>query len=126
MDNRRFSARADIGTVGARRSEPMRIPWLDRAIELTRLNWEVVAFVGIMLLTIFTRLWDLAPRAMHHDESIHAYFSNWFLKTGDFTSDAAHGGGYDPVYHGPFLYAITGLSFFLFGTNEFTARLAPA
>ncbi|HKP53407.1 MAG TPA: flippase activity-associated protein Agl23 [Chloroflexia bacterium] len=123
MDNRRFSARADIGIAGARRSEPVRLTWLDRAIELTRLNWETIAFVGLMLVALFTRLWDLAPRAMHHDESIHAYFSNWFLKSGDYTSGA---GGYDPVYHGPFLYFVTSLSFFLFGTNDFTARLMPA
>ncbi len=125
MDNRRLSARADIGMAGARRSEPTLLTWLDRAIELTRLNWETIAFVGIMLVAFFTRLWDLAPRAMHHDEFIHAYFSNLFLKSGDYTSGASQG-GYDPVYHGPFLYFITGLSFFLFGTNDFTARLMPA
>ena len=123
MDNRRFSARADIGMSSSRRGEAIRLTWLDRAVELTRLNWETIFFVGLMLLTIFTRLWELAPRAMHHDESIHAYFSNWFLKTGDYTSG---GGGYDPVYHGPFLYFTTALSFFLFGTNDFTARLMPA
>jgi uncharacterized protein (TIGR03663 family) len=111
---------------GARRSEPVRVPWLDRALELTRLNWETIAFVGLMLIALFTRLWDLAPRAMHHDESIHAYFSNLFLKTGEYTSAGISQGGYDPVYHGPFLYFATGLSFFLFGTNDFTARLMPA
>jgi uncharacterized protein (TIGR03663 family) len=95
-------------------------------MELARLNWEVVAFVAIIAITMLTRLWELGPRAMHHDESIHAYFSNYFFKSGDFTTGAQFGGGYDPTYHGPFLYHITGLSYYLFGVTEATSRLMPA
>jgi uncharacterized protein (TIGR03663 family) len=100
--------------------------FLDKVLELTRTNWEIIIFVGIMVITIATRLWDLMPRAMHHDESIHAYFSNYYLHTGDYTTTPGFGGGYDPTYHGPFLYTVTALSFFLFGTTEATARLMPA
>ena len=102
------------------------VQFLDRALRITRTNWEIIIFVGIMLLTIVTRLWDLMPRAMHHDESIHAYFSNYYLHTGDYTTTPGFGGGYDPTYHGPFLYTVTAFSFLLFGTTEATARLMPA
>ncbi|MDQ6693517.1 MAG: TIGR03663 family protein, partial [Chloroflexota bacterium] len=126
MDNRRMSARTDIGGTSTIRPINATVPLLDRALEITRVNWELLFFVGIMLLGIFTRLWDLGPRALHHDESIHAYFSNYFLHTGNYTTTANFGGGYDPTYHGPFLYHVTALMFFLFGTTDATARLGPA
>ena len=126
MDNRRYSARADIGVSTPSRREGVSVPALDRAIELTRLNWEVVAFAAIVILAAVLRLWELGPRAMHHDESIHAYFSNHFLKSGDYTQGGTFEGGYDPTYHGPFLYHITGLGYFLFGVTEATSRLMPA
>src|SRR5688572_10532594 len=133
MDNRRYSARADIGASTTAR-ERVSVPWLDRTLELARLNWEVIAYVAIIAITLLTRLWELGPRAMHHDESIHAYFSNYFFKSGDYTVDVINpapgqidtGGGYDPTYHGPFLYHMTGLGYFLFGVNEATSRLMPA
>lgn len=127
MDNRRFSARADIGSGAARlRRDMPGQSALDRVFDMTRLNWEVVFFVGMMIVAVLTRLWDLGPRAFHHDESIHAYFSNYYLKTGSYTTTANFGGGYDPTYHGPFLYHIVALMFFLFGVNDANARLAPA
>ena len=127
MDRRKLSARADMGSsVGRVRREEVAQPLLDRAINLAALNWEVVAFVGLMLVAAFSRLVDLGPRAFHHDESIHAYFSDYFLKTGNYTTTAGFEGGYDPTYHGPFLYHATALMFFLFGTNDYNARLAPA
>jgi len=72
----------------------------------------------ILLFIIWTRLWDLAPRAYSHDESIHAWES-WKLLTGQ-------GYAHSPVYHGPFLYHFTALIFALFGHNDFTGRLSPA
>src|SRR5438876_5833329 len=131
MDNRRFSIRAEGVGAGARReprdsADVVAVPFWDRAIELTRLNWEVIAYVAIMAVAILTRTLDLGSRAMHHDESIHAYFSNYFLKSSDYTSTPGFLGGYDPTYHGPFLYVATALSFYLFGTNEATARIMPA
>jgi uncharacterized protein (TIGR03663 family) len=64
------------------------------------------------------RLYDLGGRAVHHDESLHGYFS-WLLFNGS-------GYTHDPLMHGPFLFHITAGSFFLFGDNEFSLRLAPA
>jgi uncharacterized protein (TIGR03663 family) len=134
MDKRRYSARADIGASTPMRRDRTAVPWLDRTFEMARLNWEVVAFAAIMAITVLTRLIDLGSRAMHHDESIHAYFSNYFLRSGDYTVDLVSpgpgqrdtGGGYDPTYHGPFLYHITGLGFYLFGVTEAISRLMPA
>src|SRR5215203_5902567 len=126
MDNRRFSARADSGASLPVKRETVAAPLLDRVFDLTRVNWEVLLFAGLMLMAVLTRLWDLGSRAFHHDEAIHAYFSNYFLQTGNYTTTAGFGGGYDPTYHGPFLYHIGALGFFLFGTNEAIARLMPA
>lgn len=129
MDTRRFSARADIGsgaTGPARRDVVAVRSLLDRTISLTAVNWEAIIFVSLMVLAIATRLIDLGSRAFHHDESIHAYYSNYYLHTGNYTTTEHFGGGYDPTYHGPFLYHITALMFLLFGTNDATARLGPA
>ncbi|HUP27667.1 MAG TPA: flippase activity-associated protein Agl23 [Chloroflexia bacterium] len=126
MDNRRFSARADMGAPISARRDVVTIPVLDRAIDVTRVNWEVLLFAGIMLLAIITRMWDLGSRAFHHDESIHAYFSNYFLRSGSYTTTPGFQGGYDPTYHGPFLYHVTALAFWLFGTTDAIARLMPA
>lgn len=108
------------------RREELVQPVLDRSFSLATLNWEVLAFVGLMLIAVFSRLVDLGPRAFHHDESIHAYYSDYFLKTGNYTTTGGFDGGYDPTYHGPFLYHATALMFFLFGSNDYNARLAPA
>lgn len=126
MDNRRLSARADAGASLPVRRENVAAPVLDRVFDLTRVNWEVLLFAGLILMTAITRLWDLGSRALHHDEAIHAYFSNYFLKTGSYTTTPGFGGGYDPTYHGPFLYAANGLAYFLFGTTDAIARLMPA
>ncbi|MEO6458709.1 MAG: flippase activity-associated protein Agl23, partial [Chloroflexia bacterium] len=126
MDNRRFSARADMGATLPVRRENIASPVLDRVFDLTRVSWEVLLFAGLMLMAIITRLWDLGSRAFHHDEAIHAYFSNYFLRTGSYTTTPGFQGGYDPTYHGPFLYHANGLAYFLFGTTDAIARLMPA
>lgn len=64
------------------------------------------------------RLWDLGTRAIHHDESLVAYFS-WQFYTGQ-------GYEHNPLMHGPFqFYGMAGI-FWLLGDSDFTARLLPA
>lgn len=64
------------------------------------------------------RLWDLGSRAMHHDESLHAYFA--------FQLSSGAGYHHDPMMHGPFqMEAMAGIFYFL-GDSEFTARLLHA
>jgi len=81
-------------------------------------SWEVGAYVSLFLVALAMRLYDLGGRAVHHDESLHGYFSWQLFNGGGFT--------HDPLMHGPFLFHITAGSFFLFGDNDFTLRLAPA
>ncbi|MBN1219786.1 MAG: TIGR03663 family protein [Anaerolineae bacterium] len=82
------------------------------------LNWEIVLYVGFFLIAIFTHFYLLGARVMSHDESLHTLYS-WNLYAGK-------GYRHDPLMHGPFLFHITALMYFLFGDNDFTARLAPA
>src|SRR5947199_6766051 len=70
---------------------------------------EKAAYVGLLLLSALLRLWDLGPRMLHHDESLHALYS-WYLYTGK-------GYVHDPMMHGPTLFEIGALVYFLFGAT---------
>jgi uncharacterized protein (TIGR03663 family) len=83
-----------------------------------RINWQAVVLLLIALALVVTRLWALDNRSYSHDESIHAWEA-WKLVTGQ---RYVH----DPVYHGPFLYHVTALVYFLFGVSDTTARLGAA
>lgn len=79
---------------------------------------EQVAYAVIAVLAIVSRLWALGDRAFHHDETLHAAYS-WYLFSG-------RGYMHDPLLHGPLLYHLGALTFFLFGDNDTTARLSAA
>jgi predicted membrane-bound mannosyltransferase len=83
-----------------------------------QLSMEQAAWLLIGVLALLSRLWQLGDHALHHDETLHAYYS-WRLLSGE-------GYLHDPLLHGPFLYHINALVFFLFGDNDTTARLAAA
>jgi uncharacterized protein (TIGR03663 family) len=94
------------------------------------LNWEFVAYIALIVASIVAHLWGLGAMAMHHDESIHAW-SSWRFYAGEGTFSCWGGGVsltycYDPVYHGPSLYVLTLLSYFLFGDGDAQARLPMA
>ena len=78
-------------------------------------RWEIGAHVALVAVAAVMRLWDLGSRAMHHDESLHAYFS-WQLATGK-------GFQHDPLMHGPLQFEVNAAIFFLFGDSDVTARL---
>lgn len=82
------------------------------------INAELVLYALLIVAAAVTRLWGLGHRALHHDESLHAYFS-WELYVGK-------GFEHDPIMHGPFLFLVTALGFLLFGDSDYTARLTPA
>jgi uncharacterized protein (TIGR03663 family) len=86
---------------------------LQRAVP--RLTVEQGLFMAIIVIAFALRIWDVGARAMHGDESVHAWFA-WQLFTGQ-------GYQYDPVYHGPLQFPITALFFFLFGDSETSGRL---
>jgi len=94
-----------------------RTTWMDRT-PIPALPWlttEVLVFAVIVLLAVFTRFYDLETRVMSHDESLHTYFSY----------ELAQGRGYqhNPMMHGPLQFHMLALSYFLFGANDFTARI---
>jgi uncharacterized protein (TIGR03663 family) len=98
---------------GGRRS------FLDRPLQsVVRITPQTVILALIVLVLVFTRLYDLGNRSYCHDESTHAW-EPWKLITGQ-------GYRFDPVYHGPFLYHATAFFFFLFGDTDTTARLPAA
>lgn len=91
--------------------------WLDKPL-LAALDWEKALYLLLIVLAVVSRLWDAGARVMSHDESLHTYFS-YKLAQGE-------GFQHTPLMHGPFLFHITALSYFLFGDNDFTSRLPPA
>jgi len=92
---------------------------LDRPV-LGRLNldWEKALYLSLIVVAIVTRLWGLGIRVQSHDESLHTKYS-WNLYQGQ-------GFQHTPLMHGPLLFHGTALSYFLFGDNDFTARLFVA
>jgi uncharacterized protein (TIGR03663 family) len=91
---------------------------LNRPLAGLRIRWQTVALLAIVAALLLTRLWALGNRAYSHDESAHAWEA-WKLVTGQRYI-------HDPVFHGPFLYHLTALMYFLFGVNDVTARLGLA
>ena len=64
------------------------------------------------------RLWDLGQRAVHHDESLHSFYS-WKLANGN-------GFTHDPLMHGPLQFEANAAIFILFGDSDYTSRLLYA
>jgi len=92
---------------------------LDRSVgSLVKWDWEKTLYVVLIVLALATRLWGLGDRVQSHDESIHTRYS-WNLYSG-------RGFAHDPLMHGPFLFHATAFTYFLFGDNDFTARVPVA
>ena len=90
--------------------------WLDRPLlGAITVKWTLVIFIGIVLIAAISRSYMLGDRVMSHDETSHVYFS-WLL-------DQGRGYSHDPVTHGPLQFHLIALSYFLFGDNDFSARL---
>jgi predicted membrane-bound mannosyltransferase len=85
---------------------------------LTRLSVEQICWLVLIVLAIVSRFWDLGYRALMHDEAIHTYYS-WLLYRGE-------GYAHDPLSHGPFLFHVNALMYFLFGDTDASSRFAPA
>ncbi len=82
------------------------------------LNWEIILYAVILVLAITTRFVDLGARVMSHDESLHTYYSWRLYEYGEFS--------HTPLMHGPVLFHMVALNYFLFGDSDFTARIYPA
>jgi predicted membrane-bound mannosyltransferase/DNA-binding beta-propeller fold protein YncE len=84
----------------------------------TKLDLEKILYIILIILALATRLWGLGDRVQSHDESIHTLYA-WNLYVGK-------GFAHHPLMHGPFLFHATALSYFLFGDNDFSARVPVA
>ncbi len=93
--------------------------WLEQALLP---GWPVsrglAVFALIVLLAVLTRFVNLGQRVMSHDESLHTYYS-WQFYMG-------RGYQHTPMMHGPLQFHLIALSYFLFGDNDFTARVPHA
>ncbi|GAB4522295.1 MAG: hypothetical protein OHK0046_34720 [Anaerolineae bacterium] len=81
-------------------------------------NWELVAYIVLFILAIATRFFLLGERTMSHDESLHTKFSFDLYERTAFK--------HTPLMHGPILFHFTALSYWLFGVNDFSARIYAA
>ena len=82
------------------------------------LLWETVAYSTLLVFAGAMRLWDLGQRAVHHDESLHSFYS-WQLAEGQ-------GFRHDPLMHGPLQFEANAAIFFIFGDSDYTSRLLYA
>lgn len=83
------------------------------------LSREVAANAAILIAAFGFRFWDLGARALHHDESLHAYYSYQLFQ--------GHGYEHSPLLHGPFQFFGMALTFFLTGSaSNYTVRVFPA
>ena len=94
-----------------------RDSWLDKPVFTwwPALTIEKLLIILILVLTIFTRFYNLGARTMSHDEINHvvpAYNFNTYV--------------YDPVTHGPFQFHALAFSYFMFGDSDFSARIPAA
>ncbi len=74
-------------------------------------------FLLVFGLGLFLRIVVPTFKLLHHDEAIHAWFSYELITKGTYL--------YDPMYHGPLLYYLTGAAFSLFGDSDLVVRLLP-
>src|SRR5947209_6810650 len=96
--------------------------WLDRPlwpswqrVAAFAIDWQLAAYTALVLVGFGLRLWNVGSRAMHHDESLHAYYA-WQFFTG-------HGYAYNPLMHGPLQFEVVPIFYLIFGASEFSARL---
>ncbi|MBG7609800.1 MAG: TIGR03663 family protein [Anaerolineae bacterium] len=100
-------------------TEPQGTTWLDRPVITNfTINWESLIFAAIIIVAIITRFYDLESRVMSHDENSHVYYA-WRLSEGE-------GYQHNPMTHGPAQFHIVALSYYIFGDNDFTARVPAA
>ncbi len=108
-----------MATMTEQPQSPERVNPVNRLLARSQtVNWELIAYLVIFLLAIFTRFYALGDRVMSHDESLHTRYSYNLYADGNFQ--------HTPLMHGPILFHVTAFFYFMFGDNDFTARLYPA
>lgn len=83
-----------------------------------RITLLIAFFVPVFIASLI-RFWDIGLRPFHSDEGVNSFF---LLNL--FNRNYYH---YDPSnYHGPFLYYIGLIPFYVFGLTDFAFRCMPA
>lgn len=92
---------------------------LDRAfVNFLRLNGEKLAWIVLLVIALLSRTIGLGDRPMSHDESLHTVYS-WQLYDG-------RGYQHQPMMHGPLKFVLNPIMYFLFGVNDWSARILVA
>lgn len=100
-------------------TEPNSTRWLDRKVFASpSINIEKLLYLIILVLALFSRFYILGARVMSHDENSHVYYS-WRFYRGE-------GFQHDPLMHGPLQFHLIAPVYFMFGDNDFTARIPAA
>lgn len=97
----------------------IELPGTPPPVRLWTITVEQLLWSILILAAVATRFWDLGYRALHHDESLHAYYS-WGFSTGEIPYV------HNPLMHGPFLFHANALIYQLFGVSDATSRYTPA
>src|SRR5690606_23872856 len=100
-------------TTGDDASRPAWRRWLP-AMTVQNVLWVV-----LILAAVVSRFWDLDYRTLHHDESLHTYYS-WGFFNGSIPYV------HSPLMHGRFLFHATALVYAIFGVSDATSRFIPA
>ncbi|TAK71498.1 MAG: TIGR03663 family protein [Dehalococcoidia bacterium] len=92
--------------------------------------WEITAYAFLVATAAVLRFYNLGARAMHHDESLHGFFSYGFKKalgqivTGQIPAHDTY--KHVPFMHGPFQFIGPGFVMFIFQDGEFQSRMLAA
>lgn len=93
--------------------------YLDRAlIGLLRFDGEKLAWFLLLVVALLTRTIGLGDRPMSHDESLHTVYSFQFFD--------GRGYQHQPMMHGPLKFVLNPVMYFLFGVNDWSARILVA
>jgi uncharacterized protein (TIGR03663 family) len=108
----------------------------ERFSALATKYWERAAFALLAVTAGALRFWNLGARAMHHDESLHAYYGYGFTKgllefvsLGVYNPELSGPGAeyhHVPFMHGPFQFIGGGTFMAVFGDGEYQARMLAA
>jgi uncharacterized protein (TIGR03663 family) len=100
-------------------TEPKSPSILDRTLAgLLRLDIEKILWILLLIVALLSRTIGLGDRAMTHDESLHTVYS-WQLFDG-------RGYQHQPMMHGPLKFILNPVMYFLFGVNDWSARILVA
>ena len=100
-------------------TEPKPQSFLDRTVaSLLRLDIEKILWILLLIVALLSRTIGLGDRAMSHDESLHTVYS-WQLFDG-------RGYQHQPMMHGPLKFILNPVMYFLFGVNDWSARILVA